>query len=84
MMTKSDTLTWLRQRTEEYRTRKLGMNEAVEDFDDVGKLGHGFVSVNELEVVDLGRGGVKRSTYVSMKLPGGGGRGAERKNVQLA
>jgi hypothetical protein len=41
----------------------------VEDFDDFGKLGQGFASVDELEKVDLGEEGVSRPTYISMNLP---------------
>jgi hypothetical protein len=44
------------------------MGEIVEDFDDIGKLGHGFSSVDELEEVDIGNGTTKRPTYVSANL----------------
>ena len=33
-----------------------------------GKLGHGFMSADELEEVDIGSGGRPRPTYVSAKL----------------
>jgi hypothetical protein len=35
-------------RVEEYRSPKNNIGDVVEDFDDVGKLGSGFVSTEEL------------------------------------
>jgi hypothetical protein len=68
MTTKDDAIAWLRWCTEDHQARRIGMSEAVEDLDDVGKLGHGFASVDELEEVDIGDGNVKQPTYMSVKL----------------
>jgi hypothetical protein len=69
MLSRLDAIAWLERRIEEYRTGKLGLSEVVKDFDDVGKLGHDFASVDDLEEVDLGIGGVKRLMYISSRLP---------------
>jgi hypothetical protein len=37
-----------------YRLGKNDKSEVVEDFDEIGKLGQGFASIDELEEVDLG------------------------------
>jgi hypothetical protein len=36
--------------------------------EDEGKLGHGFISADELEKIDLGDGIKPRPTYISAKL----------------
>jgi hypothetical protein len=36
--------------------------------EDEGKLGHGFMSADELEKIDLGDGIKPRPTYISAKL----------------
>jgi hypothetical protein len=40
----------------------------VEDFDEVGKLGQGFSSIDRLEEVDLGEGDVAPPTYRNVGL----------------
>jgi hypothetical protein len=40
----------------------------VEDLDELGKLGRGFSSMDNLEKVDIGDGVVPRPTYVSACL----------------
>jgi hypothetical protein len=40
---------WLRHRTKKYRTTTNNMCEAIEDFDEVEKIGQGFSSVDPLE-----------------------------------
>jgi hypothetical protein len=40
----------------------------VEDLDELGKLGRGFSSMDDLEKVDIGDGVVPRPTYVSAHL----------------
>jgi hypothetical protein len=67
-MNEHDSLKWLQERTDEYRLNKNDMGEVVDDFDDLGKLGQGFSSVDELEEVDIGDGKVPRPTFVSAKL----------------
>jgi hypothetical protein len=69
MMSKSDSIKWLQKRTEGYRATTKDTGEIVEDFDDVGKLGSGFMSVDELEEVDIGDGSGSHPTYVNAALP---------------
>jgi hypothetical protein len=68
MNNKIDSVLWLMQRTVEYRNGKRGAAKVVEDLDDVGKLGQGFTSVDELEEVNLGKEGVAWPTYIQAGL----------------
>jgi hypothetical protein len=56
---REETLAWLMQRTKDHQAGRVGMHEVVEDFDDVGKLGQGFTTVDDLEEVDHGGGSIK-------------------------
>jgi hypothetical protein len=40
----------------------------VEDLDELGKLGQGFSTINDLEKVDIGDGVVPRPTNLSARL----------------
>ena len=40
---------WLQQRVEHYRANSNDMCEAINDFDDLSKLGQGFTSADPLE-----------------------------------
>jgi hypothetical protein len=44
------------------------MCEAIEDSEDLDKLGQGFTSVDPLEKVDLGDGSIPRPTFVNKNL----------------
>jgi hypothetical protein len=44
------------------------MGVVVEDFDEVGKLVHGFSVVDKLDEVDNGDEGILRPTYISKNL----------------
>lgn len=55
---------------QDYRDGKAGSSEVVEDFDDVGKLGQGFVSVDDLVEINIGQGIDNRPTYISARLHG--------------
>jgi hypothetical protein len=68
MASKEDHIKWLWHRTELYRSNQDDRGEVVSDFDEVGKLGNGFISLDELEEIDLGDGNGKCPTYVSSKL----------------
>jgi hypothetical protein len=68
MVSKNENLQWLRARTAEYRLAENDTREVVEDFDKVGKLGQGFVAVNDLEEIDVGEGTMWRPTYVNANL----------------
>jgi hypothetical protein len=59
---------WLRQRVEQYRSKKNDVCEAVEDFSEIEKLGQGFTSADPLEEVDIGNGVVPRHTFVNKNL----------------
>jgi hypothetical protein len=68
MISKENSIEWLARRREEYRSAKNGIQGVVEDFDEGGKLGHGLVSVDELEEVNIGDGEKRRLTYVNANL----------------
>jgi hypothetical protein len=70
MASKEDSIAWLQCRTTEYRAGRIGMSEVVEDLDEVGKLGQGFASVDELEEIDLSTEGASRPTYMNKNLSG--------------
>jgi hypothetical protein len=61
-------LEWLSRQTVEYRSSKDDAMGVVEDLDELGKLGWGFSSMDDLEKVDIGDGVVHRPTYVSARL----------------
>ena len=44
------------------------MCEAIEDSDDLDKLGQGFASADPLEKVDIGDGTIPRPTFVNKNL----------------
>jgi len=44
------------------------MCKAIEDFDDIDKLGQGFMSAYPLEKVDLGDGTIPRPNFVNKNL----------------
>jgi hypothetical protein len=58
----------LSRQTVEYHSSKDDAMGMVEDLDDLGKLGQGFSSMNDLEKVDIGDRVVPRPTYVSARL----------------
>jgi hypothetical protein len=66
MTGKGNIIEWLK--CEEHRLRENDVGGTVDDFDDVGKLGCGFTTVDALEEINLGTGGEHRSTFVSVGL----------------
>jgi hypothetical protein len=64
----SSTKEWLQQRIDHYRAHKTDTCEAIEDLDDLGKLGQGFTSADPLEEVDIGDGIVPRPIFVNKSL----------------
>jgi hypothetical protein len=58
-MDHKNSIEWLR-RTEEYHLARNGMGEVVDDFDEVGKLGSGFASMDKLKEVCSGNDEVAR------------------------
>jgi hypothetical protein len=52
----------------EYRSSKDNAMGMVEDLDELGKLGRGFSSMDDIEKVYIGDGVVPRATYGSARL----------------
>jgi hypothetical protein len=59
---------WLQKHVEHYRAHKNDMFEAIEEMEDLDKLGPGFMSVDHLEEVDIGDGVTPRPTFVNKNL----------------
>ena len=63
---------WLQKRVDKYRAERNNMCEAIEEPDDMDKLGQGlgqgFTSADPLEEVDIGDGIVPRPMFVSKNL----------------
>jgi hypothetical protein len=59
---------WLRHHTEQYRSTTNDMYEAIEDFDEVEKLGQGFSSADPLEEIDIGDRITPRPTFVNKNM----------------
>jgi hypothetical protein len=64
-MSVSKDLEWLSRRTVEYRSYTNDAMGMVEDLDELGKLGQGFSSMDDLEKLDIVDGVIPRPTYVS-------------------
>ena len=67
-MNKEDSVKWMQRHVEEYRSGKNDMHEAIEDFDDMEKLGQGFSSADPLEEIDIGDGSILRPTFIKAIL----------------
>ena len=61
-------LEWLKHRVERYWTSKTDAFEAIDDFDELNKLGQGFTSADPLEKIDIWDGSVPRPTYINQNL----------------
>jgi hypothetical protein len=59
---------WLRHHIEHYWSITNDMCEAIEDFDEVEKLGQGFSSVDPLEEIDIGDGITLMPTFVNKNM----------------
>ena len=59
---------WLKHRVEQYRANKTDACEAIDDFDELDKLGQGFTSTDPLEQVDIGDGSVPRPMFIKQNL----------------
>jgi hypothetical protein len=59
---------WLWHLTEQYRSITNDMCEAIEDFDEVEKLGHSFSLADPLEEIDIGDGTTPRPTFVNKNM----------------
>jgi hypothetical protein len=61
-------LEWLSRWRAEYCSSMGDAIGVVEDLDELGKLGRGFSSMDDLEEIDIGDGVIPRPTYVSACL----------------
>jgi hypothetical protein len=68
MLNKEENLRWLGWKTEELHSAKNGIRDVVEDFDDMGRLGSGFLTSDKLEEVDIGSGSIRRPSFVNINL----------------
>jgi hypothetical protein len=68
MMLVSKDLEWLSRWTTEYRSYMDDAMGVEEDLDELGMLGRGFSSMDDLEKVDIGDGVNPQPTYVSARL----------------
>jgi hypothetical protein len=59
---------WLRHRTKQDRSIMNDMCEAIEDFDEVEKLGQIFSSTDPLEVIDIGDRITPRPIFVNKNM----------------
>jgi hypothetical protein len=59
---------WLRHHREQYRSTMNIMCEAMEDFNEVEKLGQGFSSADPLEEIDIGDGITPRPTFINKNM----------------
>jgi hypothetical protein len=59
---------WLRHRTEQYQSITNDMCETIEDFDEVEKLGQGFLLADPLEEIDIEDGITPRLTFVKKNV----------------
>jgi hypothetical protein len=59
---------WLQKRVEHYRANKNDMCEAIEEIEDLDKLGPSFMLVDPLEEIDIGDGVTPRPTFVNKNL----------------
>jgi hypothetical protein len=67
-MSVSKDLEWLSRWIAEYHSYTDDTMGMVLYLDELGKLGRGFSSMDDLEKVDIGDGVVPRPTYVSARL----------------
>ena len=59
---------WLQRRLDEYQANMNDMFEAIEESEELEKLGQGFMSAEPLEEVDIGNGTIPRPTFVRQNL----------------
>jgi hypothetical protein len=59
---------WLQKCVEHYRANKNNMCEAIEEIEDLDKLGPGFMLADPLEEINIGDGVTHRPTFVNKNL----------------
>jgi hypothetical protein len=68
MMSVSKDLEWMSRWTAEYHSYMDDAMGVMEDLDELGKLGRGFSSMDDIEKVDISDGVIPQPTYVSAHL----------------
>jgi hypothetical protein len=58
----------LKHHVDQYRANKTDACEVIDDFDELVKLGQGFMSADPLEQVDIGDGSMPRPTFINQNL----------------
>jgi hypothetical protein len=56
---------WLKHCVEQYRANKTDVCEAIDDFDELDKLGQGFTLADPLEQVDIRDGSVPQLMFIN-------------------
>jgi hypothetical protein len=59
---------WLKHRVDQYQANKIDACEAIDDFDELDKLGQEFTLADPLEKVDIRDGSVPRPTFINQNL----------------
>jgi hypothetical protein len=59
---------WLKHRIDQYRANKTDACEAIDDFNELDKLGQGFTLVDPLEQVDIGDSSMPQPTFINQNL----------------
>jgi hypothetical protein len=67
-MSTQKNIEWLQHCTKQYRSTTNDMCEAIEDFDEVEKLGQDFSSADPLEEIDIGDRITPRPTFVNKNM----------------
>jgi hypothetical protein len=67
-MTTQKNAEWLWHCTEQYRSTMNDMCEAIEDFEELEKLGQGVSLADPLEEIDIGYGITPRPTFVKKTM----------------
>jgi hypothetical protein len=67
-MSAQNNVEWLWHRTEQYQSTTNDMWEAIDDFDEVEKIGQGFSSADPLEEIDIRDGVTPRPTFINKNM----------------
>jgi hypothetical protein len=57
-------LEWLQKHVEHIQSKKNDMFKAIEEFEDLDKLGQGLILVDPLEVIDIGYDSIFRPAHI--------------------
>jgi hypothetical protein len=59
---------WLKHHVEQYLANKVDACEAIDDFDELDKLGQGFTLTDPLELVDIGDSSMPWPMFIKPNL----------------